>query len=118
MYTAILLICPAVSTEAVVPLATQASQASSGPTVPVTIQEKLFNPNIVTITAGTTVVWTNKDKMSHRVVHLPGPGEEELFHSDRIDIGQSFSYTFMKQGRYEYSDPQYGSGRTSSVIVT
>ena len=54
----------------------------------------------------------------HRVVHLPGPGQDELFHSDRLDPGQSFSYTFTKPGRYGYADPQYAGGRTSSVIVT
>jgi plastocyanin len=106
------------STPAVAPVTTQAAQIPSGPTVSVTIREKAFNPDTLTLAAGTTVVWTNNDKMSPRVVHLPGAGAVELFHSDRLDPGQSFSYTFLSPGRYEYSDPQYGSGRTSSVIVT
>jgi plastocyanin len=107
---------PASATTA--PVVSQTALIPSGPSVAVTIREKAFNPDKLTITSGTTVVWTNNDKMSHRVVHLPGPGADELFHSDRMDPGQSFSYTFTTPGRYEYSDPQYGSGRTSSVIVT
>lgn len=96
----------------------QTPSPPSGQTVQVTIREKAFNPSILTISTGTTVIWTNYDTVIHRVVHLPGPGEDELFHSDRLDPGQSFSYTFTKPGRYEYADPQYAGGRTSSVIVT
>ena len=106
------------SQSSVAPAATQAVNAPSGATVAVTIRDKAFNPTILTISTGTTVTWTNNDKMAHRVVHLPAAGQDEAFHSDRLDPGQSFSYTFTKAGRYEYSDPQYGSGRTNSVIVT
>jgi manganese oxidase len=106
------------STPAIAPAATQSGTAPSGPAASVTIRDKAFNPAILTISSGTTVTWTNDDKVSHRVVHLPGPQADELFHSDRLDPGQSFSYTFTKPGRYEYADPQYAGGRTSSVIVT
>ncbi|HUH79277.1 MAG TPA: plastocyanin/azurin family copper-binding protein [Methanoregula sp.] len=109
---------------AAAPAAVQATgQASgqgsgSGATATVLIEDKAFNPAILNIDTGTKVTWINQDTVSHRVVHQPGPGETELFHSDRLDPGQSFSYTFTQPGRYNYADPQYAGGRTSLVIVT
>jgi plastocyanin len=86
----------------------------------VEIIQSSFDPDIVTISAGTTVVWTNKDTtFNHRVVHLPElPSDKELFHSESLSYGDTFSYTFNQPGRYRYSDPQHGSGRYSLVIVT
>jgi plastocyanin len=84
----------------------------------VIIKQRAFDPDIITISPGTTVIWTNEDPMMHRVVHLPGPNSPELFHSDPLSTGQSFSYTFQNSGSYNYGDPQLGSGRTPKVIVS
>ena len=91
--------------------------APTGPTAQITIRDMAFNPSILNVRTGTTVVWTNDDKGAHRVVHMPGNNQDELFHSDRLDPGQSFSYTFTKPGRYSYADPQNAGGRTSLIIV-
>ena len=37
----------------------------------VIIRERAFDPDIVTISPGTTVVWTNEEAITHHVVHLP-----------------------------------------------
>jgi len=96
-----------------------ATQAPTGPTSTILIEQKAFNPSQLTVAVGTTVTWINQDTVSHRVVHQPGKGETELFHSDRLDPGQSFSYTFTQPGKYFYTDPQYagGSGFNPFVIV-
>jgi len=93
------------------------AQAATGPTASVLIEEKAFNPNILNVAVGTTVVWTNQDTVDHRIVHRPLNGETELFHSDRLTPGQSYSYTFTTAGRYEYFDPQYARGRNPLIIV-
>jgi plastocyanin len=96
-----------------------AAPVSNGMVKEVEIIQRAFDPDIITISAGTTVVWTNKDTVSHRVVHLPElPNDRELFHSEPISIGDTFRYTFQKPGRYYYSDPQYAGNRKSLVIVT
>jgi plastocyanin len=97
-----------------------ANPAPNGIVKKVDIIQSSFDPDIVTISAGTTVVWTNKDTtFSHRVVHLPElPSDKELFHSELLSKGDTFSYTFNQPGRYRYGDPQHGSGRYSLVIVT
>jgi plastocyanin len=90
----------------------------SGPVKNVVIRQKSFDPDIVTISPGTTVVWTNEDTFNHRVVHMPElPSDRELFHSDLLTKGDTFSYTFQTSGRYYYSSPQYAGGRKSVVIV-
>jgi plastocyanin len=95
-----------------------AAPASNGIVKNVDIIQRAFDPDIVTISAGTTVVWTNSDTVNHRVVHLPElPNDRELFHSEPLSKGDTFRYTFQTAGRYYYSDPQYAGGRKALVIV-
>ncbi len=100
---------------------TTAGPAANGMVKEVKIIQRSFDPDIVTISPGTTVTWINEDSVNHRVVHLPDPldpTEKELFRSGLLSPGDSFSYTFFQAGEYGYGDPQYGSGRHSLVIVT
>lgn len=95
-----------------------AAPFSNGIVKNVIIRQRAFDPDIITISPGTTVVWTNEDTFNHRVVHLPQlPSEKELFHSELLSNGATFSYTFPTAGEYYYGDPQYGSGRSPKVIV-
>lgn len=87
------------------------------PQVTVLIKARAFDPAIITIKEGTTVTWTNEDPMSHYVVHLPEANRAALFDSGPVSPKQSFSYTFLEKGRYNYGDPQIGGGRSSLVIV-
>ena len=100
------------------PVVQSTAPTASGAVKNVEIIQWAFDPSIVRISPGDTVSWTNKDTINHRVVHLPElPSDRELFHSELLSVGQSFSYTFTKSGRYEYADPQYAGGRTYLVIV-
>ena len=90
----------------------------NSPAAQVIIRASSFDPAILNIKAGTTVTWTNEDTMNHRVVHLPEVNSPELFHSESLSPGQSFSYTFQQAGRYSYGDPQHGGGRSPLVIVS
>ena len=56
-----------------------------------------FNPGILTVPVGTTVVWKNKDSVAHTVVSNTG-----LFYGT-LNVGGNFSYTFTKAGDYEYN---------------
>ena len=100
------------------PAVQSAAPVSNGLTKNVIIRQKAFDPDIITISPGTTVVWTNEDSFNHRVVHMPElPSEKELFHSGLLTKGDTFSYTFQTAGRYYYSSPQYAGGRKPLVIV-
>lgn len=63
----------------------------------VKIDNFAFAPEALTISAGTTVTWTNRDDIPHSIVESNG-----LFHSQAFDTNGSYSYTFSKAGTYDY----------------
>jgi plastocyanin len=80
---------PAVAPAAAAPVATPA----------VTIENYGFTPGAITVKAGTTVTWTNKDEEPHSVVSA-----DEPMHSPTLaGKDDTFSHTFTKPGRYAYN---------------
>jgi len=70
---------------------TQASSAD------VKIDNFSFGPVTLTVAAGTTVTWTNRDDIPHTVV-----SEDKVFKSKVLDTDEKFSFTFSKPGTYPY----------------
>ncbi|MCP8322048.1 MAG: cupredoxin domain-containing protein [archaeon] len=68
----------------------------------VLIMHYSFVSNIITISAGTTVTWTNMDQVIHTVESGTHEQPTELFDSGPLYQGQSFSYTFTQPGVYVY----------------
>jgi plastocyanin len=64
----------------------------------VKIDNFTFAPVTLTVTAGTTVKWTNRDDIPHTVVSE----DKSTFKSKALDTDDSFSYTFTKPGTYTY----------------
>lgn len=58
-----------------------------------------FSPAALTITAGTTVTWTNEDTAPHDVKTTSGP---VAIHSPMLSKGRSWSFTFTTAGTYGY----------------
>jgi plastocyanin len=56
-----------------------------------------FGPGTLTVAAGTTVNWTNRDDIPHNVVSTDG-----VFKSKVMDTDEKFSYTFAKPGTFPY----------------
>ena len=71
----------------------QPSEASAD----VKIDNFSFGPQTLTVSVGTTVVWTNRDDIPHTVVSTEG-----VFKSKVRDTDEMFSYTFTKAGTYPY----------------
>jgi plastocyanin len=63
----------------------------------VTIDALVFQPAVVTVTAGDTIVWVNKDPFPHTVTSTAGG-----FDSRTIDPGGSWRYKAVKKGQFEY----------------
>jgi plastocyanin len=78
------------------PAAAQASGGSTS-TTQIAITNFNFDPETITIKAGSTVTWTNQDSVAHTVVAQDGSWK-----SDNLAKGASFSYTFAKPGTYAY----------------
>ena len=66
-------------------------------TVQVQIKGMNFHPDSITVTPGTTVVWTNDDAFGHTTT-----SDTRLWDSGVLKPGQSFSHTFDKPGNYPY----------------
>ena len=67
------------------------------PSAEVKIDNFTFGPQTITVPAGTTVTWTNKDDIPHTSVSTEG-----VFKSKVLDTDEKFSYTFTKAGTYPY----------------
>lgn len=63
----------------------------------ITIQGFAFAPATITIPAGTTVTWTNKDGPKHNVISANG-----AFGSKDLATGETFSFTFNAAGSFAY----------------
>jgi plastocyanin len=75
--------------------------ATTGPAAPVagdaiSIDNFAFAPATLTVHAGSTVTWTNRDEEPHTVVANDGS-----FHSPGMDSQATFSYTFAKAGTFD-----------------
>ena len=66
-------------------------------TAEVKIDNFTFEPQTLTVKAGTTITWTNRDDMPHTVVST-----EQVFKSKPLDTDQSFTFTLAKPGTYPY----------------
>ena len=64
----------------------------------VNIDNFAFTPKELTVKAGTTIVFRNRDDIPHSVV-----GSKGEFHSKALDTNDSFSFIFAKAGSYAYS---------------
>ena len=56
-----------------------------------------FGPAALTVTAGTTVTWTNRDDIPHTVVN-----PDKVFKSKVLDTDEKFSFTFSTPGTFTY----------------
>ncbi|MDO8717217.1 MAG: cupredoxin domain-containing protein [Dehalococcoidales bacterium] len=72
-----------------------------------------FRPSIITVPAGTTVTWVDKDRgEEHTVTSSTG-----LFNGS-LAFGGSFNYTFTERGTFEYSCQVHAfEGMTGKVVV-
>lgn len=77
-------------------LATPASTWAAD-TAQVTIKGMDYHPGTITVTPGTTVVWTNDDSFAHTVT-----SDAKDWNSGMLGPGKTFSHTFDKAGRYPY----------------
>lgn len=63
----------------------------------VTIDQFLFKPATLTITAGESVRFVNRDQEAHTVT-----SRSKAFDSGGLDTGDAWTYRFTKPGTYAY----------------
>ena len=84
----------------------------TGSQAKVTISNFAFDPAVVTIKAGQTVVWTNQDSAAHTVV-----ADDNGWKSPTIAQGSTFSQTFTTAGTFAYHCSIHPTMK-ATVVVT
>jgi plastocyanin len=57
-----------------------------------------FEPKVLSVNAGTTVTWTNRDDVPHLIISATG----KFANSSVLDTDQSYSLTMPTPGEYPY----------------
>jgi plastocyanin len=74
------------------------ASAAAPDSAQIMIKDFMFAPNSLTIKAGATVTWANKDDEPHSVVSDAG-----LFRSGAVDTDETFSFKFVQPGTYHFT---------------
>ncbi len=64
----------------------------------VTIQAMRFQPEVLSVASGDTIVWVNKDLVPHTATSAAGS-----FDSKDIQADKSWSYTVRTKGDFDYT---------------
>jgi plastocyanin len=86
----------------------------------VTVRTFAFGPDPLTVPAGTTIVFTNGDKIDHTVTagtrEAPTP---DVFDGRLPSQGSTFERTLEEPGTYDYfCGVHTGPGMTATIVVT
>ena len=77
-----------------------------------------FDPSTLTVTAGTTVTWTNKDNVTHDVTSgRPNDPENAFDPSPNLKANNSYSAQFSQRGTFNYYCLTHGSSHAGGRIV-
>jgi len=90
---------PTAHDHAAMPGSAAPSSAAPIATSAVTIDNFAFSPSAITVKAGTTVTWTNRDEEPHSVVS----SEEPMRSPTLAGTSNTFSHTFAQPGTYHYN---------------
>ncbi len=85
--------------------------ANAATTKNVNIYGTTFSPKSVTITAGDTITWVNKDNDTHQVY-----ADKGQYVSPVLKTNQKWSFTFQAAGTYNYKDELHPK-ITATIIV-
>ena len=111
---------PAATTPASTPAASPAGGGSLTSNE-IAIKDFAFTPATTTVTAGTTVTWTNNDGATHNVTSTDGPGTgaatTPAFSSQPMAQGDTFAYTFKEAGTYYYECSIHASMASMHAVV-
>jgi amicyanin len=71
---------------------------ATSPATAVSIDNFTFTPQTLTVKAGTTVTWINKDDIPHGIASA----NNAFTKSKALDTDDSYSFTFTTPGTYQY----------------
>jgi plastocyanin len=95
---------------------TAADPAAQSGLVDVTIFDFGFNPQVITITAGSTVRWTNTASLTPHTT-TSDPGDTEVWDSETLNPGDVFTHTFDTPGIYGYYCKFHGALSMHGFVI-
>jgi plastocyanin len=96
-----------------VAMAADAAAATPAEPMTIAIDNFTFGPNVLTVKAGTTVKWVNRDDIPHMILDK----QRKVFRSKVLDTDDSFAFTFDQPGTYDYFCGLHPH-MTGQVVVT
>ena len=95
------------------------SDAPTAAAAEVTVETFNFQPDPLTVEAGTTIVFANRDKINHSVTagtrEAPTP---DVFDGQLPEQGAEFELTLDEPGTYDYFCTVHpGEGMTGQIVV-
>jgi plastocyanin len=90
--------CGALVAPLVLPAFVLPAWAQTKPASGISIDNFTFGPAKLTVKAGTTVTWTNKDDIPHGIASA----DNAFTRSKALDTDDAFSFTFTTPGTYQY----------------
>lgn len=66
-------------------------------TTKVKIENFTYNPKMISVGKGKTVIWTNNDAMTHTIT-----ADDGKFDSGQLLPGKTFKFTFSETGTFSY----------------
>jgi plastocyanin len=64
---------------------------------PIQISKFTFTPQEISVTPGTTIIWTNRDETPHTIIASDGS-----FVSKAMDTDDRYEHTFADEGDFSY----------------
>jgi plastocyanin len=91
---------------------------SGGGGVEVSMENIQFSPKDVTVKAGETITFTNKESIPHDVHKTSGPGDDfSSGDSGGMQQGDTFELKLDQPGTYEYVCNVHAPGMTGTITV-
>lgn len=115
LFTLTLVVCclvPSATSQPAAKAKVKKTPVATGEAV-VTVSNSKFEPKTLTVKAGTTVTWQNKEG-----VHTVIASKSGLFESDTLTAGGTFSYKFTKPGKYPYHCSFHGDKEGNDMAGT
>ena len=81
--------------------------------VTIEIANLSVKPKEITISPGTTVIWVNKESAPHKIVAY-----DRLFYGQRLQPGESYNFTFTKEGTHKYFDAIFAKNAKLRGTIT
>jgi len=94
---------------------TSANSSTNGLQATVKVENGTFNPTTLTVQPGTTVTWIVNDTSNTK--YMITSNQTNLFMSNNLTNGQSFSFQFNQTGNYSYYDMDSMSNMGPNGII-